>query len=195
LTKDPELAVLWANEMTEGKNRSALLEAAGIEMLRSNPLAALSLGDRFPTAERRQFLDSLLGAWAQMDTDAALGWAQQVQQPEDRDAALNAIRQVAPVGIGTQLAIQDGYAVITGLLPGAPAAQSGQIHEGDRIVGVVQGDGVYVDVHNIALQDLVQVIRGTPGSLVQLQVVSADAAPESAPRTVSIVRDQIRHKQ
>ena len=56
-------------------------------------------------ADRRQFLDLILGAWAGKDTDAALGWAQQISDPAERDAALQAIRQVAPVGIGTQVGV------------------------------------------------------------------------------------------
>jgi hypothetical protein len=38
-------------------------------------------------------------------------------------------------------------------------------------------------------------LRGAPGTLVQLRIVPADAGPDSVPRTVAIVREQIRHKQ
>jgi carboxyl-terminal processing protease len=91
--------------------------------------------------------------------------------------------------------VQDGHAVIGALLPDTPAALSGQIHPGDRIVGVAQGDNRFVDAANLSLGDLVGMIRGAPGSLVQLQIVPANAAPGSLPLTVPIIRDQIRHKQ
>ena len=45
------------------------------------------------------------------------------------------------------------------------------------------------------MRELVGMIRGAPGSLVQLQIVPANAAPGSLPLTVPIIRDQIRHKQ
>jgi carboxyl-terminal processing protease len=107
---------------------------------------------------------------------------------------MDAIHRVAPIGIGTQLSVQDGFAVIQGLLPDAPAARSGQIREGDRIVAIAQGDSVFLDARNAPLQDIIAAIRGAPGTPVQLQVISADS-PDSPPRTVTIVRDQIRHKQ
>src|SRR5438132_14101688 len=116
-----------------------VLQGVAITALQTGPSAALGLADQFSGAERRQFLDTILGAWAGKDTDAALGWAQQISDPAEHDAALQAIRQVAPVGIGTQVAMQEGYPVIGGLLPGTPAASSGQIHSGDRIVAVAQG--------------------------------------------------------
>ena len=195
LAQDPALAVLWANELTEGNSRMTLLQGVAITELQTDPSAALGLGEQFSGAERRQFLDTILGAWAGKDTDAALGWAQQISDPAEHDAALQAIRQVAPVGIGTQVAMQEGYPVIGGLLPGTPAASSGQIHSGDRIVAVAQGDNQFVNAAGLPLSDLVQMIRGAPGTTVQLQLLAGDAAPNSSPRTVSIVRDQIRHKQ
>ena len=47
----------------------------------------------------------------------------------------------------------------------------------------------------MALTDVVQAIRGTPGTLLQLKVLSADAPPDAAPRTVAIIRDQIKLKR
>jgi carboxyl-terminal processing protease len=91
--------------------------------------------------------------------------------------------------------MQDGYPIIGGLLPGTPAALSGQIHSGDRIIGVAQGDNRFVDAAGLSLADLVQMIRGAPGTMVQLQLVPTDAGPNTSPRTIAIVRDQIRHKQ
>jgi carboxyl-terminal processing protease len=72
---------------------------------------------------------------------------------------------------------------------------SGQLRRGDRIVGLAQGDNSFVDVQNMSLQNVVQMIRGAPGTLLQLQVVSADAPPDSIPRTISIIRDQVKYKR
>ena len=195
LVNNPELAVLWANEMTQGPARLALLEQTAAALLDSNPAAAFELVQQAAPGEQRQFLNALYASWASTDTDAALHAADQIKEPAERDAALQAIRTTAPVGIGAELRTQDGYPVINGLIAGTPAEASGQLHKGDRIVGLAQGDNAFVDTHNASLGDVVQMIRGAPGTLVQLQVLPADAAPDSAPRTVTIWRDQLKFKR
>ena len=187
--------MLWANELTEGQDRAAVLGRAAIAMLDADPAAAFALSEHLATGERREFFDSVFAGWAWKDTDAALQWAEQLPDAAERTAAIQAVRTVAPVGIGAALSVEDGYPVIHQLLPGTPAELSGQIRPGDRILAVAQGDNAFVDVRGLALQDVVQMIRGAPGSWVQLQVLPADAPPNSVPRTVSIVRGQIKFKR
>jgi PDZ domain-containing protein len=194
LAKNPELALTWASELPDGPGRQALLANTAIEMTGSDPAAAFALGDQIPEDQRRKFFDTVFAGWADKDTEAALQWANQLPDPAERDAAIQAIRTEAPVGIGTALSMKDGYPVVQKLLPGTPAELSGQIHPGDRILALAQGDNAFVDAHGIALADLVQMIRGAPGTAVQLQVLSADAPLDSMPRTISIVRDQIKYK-
>jgi len=195
LVNNPELAVQWANEMTQGPARLALLEQTGAALLDSNPAAAFELVQQAAPGEQRQFLNSLYASWASTDTDAALRAADQIKDPAERDAALQAIRTTAPVGIGAELRTQDGYPIINGLIAGTPAEASGQLHKGDRIVGLAQGDNAFVDTHNVSLGDVVQMIRGAPGTLVQLQVQPVDAAQDSPPQTVTIWRDQLKFKR
>jgi hypothetical protein len=192
--KNTDLALLWANELTEGSARTALLQQTAVEMVASDPAGAFALGQQLAPAEQRQFFNSLFAGWAGNDTDAALSWAAQLPEAE-RDAALQAIRSAAPVGIGAVLSVQEGYPVINDLLAGAPGALSGQLNKGDRIVALAQGNNSFVDTRNLPLADVVQMIRGAPGTLLQLQVVSADAPLGSAPRTVSILRDQVKFKR
>ena len=194
LAKNPELAVLWANELTEGEGRAAILQQTAIAMVGSDPVAAFALSEQLPEGDRRKFFDSVFAGWAEEDTSAAMQRAEQLPDP-DRDAAIRAIRTVAPVGIGAALSIKDGYPVINGLIPGTPAELSGQLHVGDRVLGLAQGDNSFVDTHSVPLADVVQMIRGAPNTLVQLQVLPADAPPNSAPRTVSITRDQLKFKK
>ena len=195
LAKTPELALLWANELTDAAGRPAVLQETAIAMLNSDPAAALALGDELPQADRRRFSEAVFAGWAGKDTDAALRWADQIPDAAERDGALAAIRSVAPVGIGAALSVQDGYAVINQVLPGTPAELSGQLHTGDRILALAQGDNSFVDAHSLSLQDIVQTVRGAPGTLLRLQVLSADAPPNSLPRTVPIIRDQLKFKR
>ena len=194
LAKNTELALLWANELTDGPARTAVLQQTAVAMLGSDPAGAFALGQQIAPAEQRPFFDSLFAGWAGNDTEAALQWAEQLPDAE-REAALQAIRSAAPVGIGAVLSMQQGYPVINDLLAGAPAALSGQLNKGDRIVALAQGDNSFVDARTLPLADVVQMIRGAPGTLLQLQVLAADAPPGSAPRTVSILRDQVKFKR
>ena len=112
-----------------------------------------------------------------------------------REAALEAIRSVAPVGIGAALSVQDGYPVINNLVPGTPAELSGQLRVGDRVVAIAQGNDAFVDARNLGLSNIVQMIRGAPNTVVQLQVLPANASPNSPPQIVPLVRGQINFKK
>ena len=194
LAGKPDLALLWADELTEGPSRVAVYGYAAGTLLASDPAAALALNEKLPESDRRNFLNEIFATWAGSDTDAALKWVNQMPDPTEKDAALAAIRTAAPVGIGASLNMVDGYAVVNGLVPDAPAQLSGQIHPGDRIVALAQGDNSFVDAHSLPLEKIVQMVRGAPNTLLQLQVLPADAQPGTAPRTVAIYRDQVKFK-
>jgi len=195
LAKNRDLALLWANEMTQGPGRAMLVQQTAIALLDSDPAAAFALNEQVAPGEQRQFFDAVLAGWGSKDTDAALQWANQLPDEAERDAALQAIRSAAPVGIGAELAKQDGYPIVNGVLPGTPAELGGQLHAGDRIVGLAQGDGAFVDTGPLTLQQVVQLIRGAPGTILQLQILPASAPPDSPPQTISILRDQIKFKR
>jgi carboxyl-terminal processing protease len=97
------------------------------------------------------------------------------------------------VWIGAEL--QSGYLNIKRLFAGSPAESGGQLHPGDRVIAVAQGNRPFMETRNLGLPELVQTIRGQPGTTVRLQVLPADAGPDSPPRTVSIVRSQYKVKQ
>ena len=74
-------------------------------------------------------------------------------------------------GIGAHLQDQDGQVVITDIIPGGAAARYGQLKDGDRILGVGQGEGGdIVDISGMKLSDVVKLIRGKEGTLVRLQI-------------------------
>jgi carboxyl-terminal processing protease len=95
-------------------------------------------------------------------------------------------------GIGASLQTVDGYCTIHELIPGGPGARSGQLKPGDRIIAVKQAKGDPVDVIDIPLTRTVQMIRGPKGTVVSLTVLPAGAAEGSPPKTVTLVRDQIK---
>jgi hypothetical protein len=195
LAKNPQLALLWANELSEPAGRFVVLQQAASNMLGSDPAAAFALGNQIREEDRPKFFAGLYVNWAQKDTDAALRSAEQLPDLSQQAAALDAIRSVAPVGIGAALGTQDGYPVVLNVLPGTPAELSGQLQKGDRILALSQGNNPFVDTRNVSLADIVQMIRGASGSSLQLQVLPANAPPNSLPRTVSLVREQLKFKK
>jgi carboxyl-terminal processing protease len=96
-------------------------------------------------------------------------------------------------GIGAVLQRQDEFVVIRTLVPGGPAASTGKIKVGDRVVAVGQGDsGVMTDVVGWRIDDVVDQIRGTKGTKVRLDVLPADAGIDGKHVLVSIVRDKVK---
>lgn len=96
------------------------------------------------------------------------------------------------VGIGAVLTEKDDYVTIRELVAGGPAALSGQLKVGDRILGVAQGSDPMTDIQSWRLDDTVALIRGAADSIVQLDVLPAEAGPDGTHKRVSLVRKTIR---
>jgi len=95
-------------------------------------------------------------------------------------------------GIGAKLLSVDGYCKIVELIAGGPAARSGKLGPGDRIVAVTQDGMEPVDVVNMPLARIVELIRGPKGSVVTLSVISASAVDDTVRKNVRLVRDEIK---
>ena len=94
-------------------------------------------------------------------------------------------------GVGATLANEDGACTIHELVPGGPAALSGALKPGDRIVAVAQGVGAPVDVSAMPLTRIVELIRGPKGSPVTL-TVQPPVGEAGAERTVRLVRAEVK---
>ncbi len=95
------------------------------------------------------------------------------------------------VGVGASLGSEDGVCVIHDLVPGGPAAKSGQLKPGDRIVGVGQGSAAIVDITDMQLTRIVELIRGPKGSPVSLKILPPAGSAGPA-RTVQIIREEVK---
>ncbi|MCB4358833.1 carboxy terminal-processing peptidase [Quatrionicoccus australiensis] len=96
------------------------------------------------------------------------------------------------VGIGAVLQEREEYTTIRELMAGSPAANSGQLKVGDRIVGVAQGEGTpIIDVTGWRLDDTVRLIRGEADSVVVLDILPADAGAAEKHKLVPLVRKKI----
>ncbi|OGS96556.1 MAG: tail-specific protease [Gallionellales bacterium RIFCSPLOWO2_02_FULL_57_47] len=96
------------------------------------------------------------------------------------------------VGIGAVLNDKDDYTTIRELLAGGPAALSGELKAGDRIVGVGQGEnGPMIEITGWRIDDAVALIRGEEGSVVRLDVLPAEGGADGKHKLVSLVRKKI----
>ena len=95
-------------------------------------------------------------------------------------------------GIGAVLQARDEYTAIREVVPAGPAAKSGKIHVGDRIVAIGQGtDGPMVDVIGWRLDDVVNRIRGKKDTTVRLEILPADAGLDGKHEVVTLVRQKV----
>ena len=111
---------------------------------------------------------------------------------EDFDIAM----RLSLVGIGAVLQERDEMTVIRELVPGGPAALSGKVRVGDRIVGVGQAqDTAVTDVTGWRLDDVVRKIRGAEDTVVRLNVLPAEASADAPQQLVTLVRKKIALEQ
>lgn len=102
------------------------------------------------------------------------------------------IMKLSLEGIGAVLQARDDYTQIRELVPAGPAAKSGKIHVGDRIVGIGQGEtGPITDVIGWRLDDVVNRIRGKKDTTVRIEILPADAGLDGKHETVTLVRKKV----
>lgn len=92
-------------------------------------------------------------------------------------------------GIGAALSSKNGYTIVEKIIPGGAAERHKGLQIDDKIIGVGQGDGPIVDVIDMALRDVVNMIRGKKNTVVRLEVLRQTDKSERL--TFSIVRDTI----
>ena len=111
-----------------------------------------------------------------------------VRASEDFDISM----KLSLDGIGAVLEEKDEYTTIRELVAGGPAALSGKLKVGDRIVGVGQGkNSPITDVTGFRLDDTVSLIRGATDSIAVLEILPAEAGLDGQHQFVSITRKKI----
>lgn len=97
--------------------------------------------------------------------------------------------QLSLEGIGVALSERDGYAVVEQVIPGGAADRLDVLRPKDKIIAVADDGGEPVDVIDMALREVVRLIRGKKGSRVRLTVLRQEETAERF--EVAIVRDKI----
>src|SRR5262249_30963264 len=97
--------------------------------------------------------------------------------------SFGSVMNLSVVGIGASLRSDDGYCKIREIVRGGPAARSGELKVGDRIVGVAQENGEFTDLVDMPLPQAVEMIRGQKGTIVRLTTIAASAANDTTRKT------------
>ncbi|MDH4247437.1 MAG: carboxy terminal-processing peptidase, partial [Deltaproteobacteria bacterium] len=112
--------------------------------------------------------------------------------PPDELENFNITMSLSLEGIGATLRWEDGYTVITTIVPGGAAAREGTLQPEDKITGVGQGqEEPLEDVTNMRLSDVVKLIRGERGTLVRLAFLRKGKGAVETRHEVVIRRDRI----
>lgn len=189
---DPAAAAQWVGQFPAGSTRDRAYLAMLKPWAEKDPVAAAGAAMAMGDGEARgEAIQSVAQQWADKDEARAKAWASSLAEPAARAAAESGIWNAKPVGVGLTLRTdRSGAVLIGGLLEGGPASRTGQIRENDRIVAVGQAGGGFLDVRGMKMDQVVGMLRGAKGSGVMLQVTGGDGAP----RTVHVVRDELKLK-
>jgi carboxyl-terminal processing protease len=111
--------------------------------------------------------------------------------PKDWEDMFNQTLHLSLEGIGAQLRSEDGYPVVTEIVPGMAADKDGRLQPEDKIIGV-EKDGETIDLVEKKLNDVVRYIRGPRGTKVRL-IVQPDGTKEK--RVYELTRQKIELKE
>jgi len=176
---------LWRAELRE---EYLMEKLAGTPIVKIAPRLTRRYGRRLQTMQRMS-ADEVLGLYLDALARAFDPHSDYLGHPERAD--FNIEMNMSLFGIGGGLQVKGSYCVITSLVPGGPAANSGMLKLGDRIVAVAQDRKDPVDIMGMPSSQVVELIRGPKGSVVRLTVIPVGAA-DSTRKTVTLVRDEIK---
>ncbi len=91
-------------------------------------------------------------------------------------------------GIGARLSRDGDFSKVVSIVPGGPAWRQGELQVDDIIHVVTQEGAEPVDIQGMHLDDVVSMVRGKKGTVVILDVKSADGTA----KTIRIERDEVK---
>jgi hypothetical protein len=91
-------------------------------------------------------------------------------------------------GIGISLSSKDGVITVGEVYPNTPAARSGKLNPGDRLISVRERGNPPVSLAGMPVEKVAKLIRGAAGSSIELQVQSDHA---DSPVSIPITREKM----
>jgi hypothetical protein len=171
----PELALEWSRTHPGGRD-NITTAAIGHLAARSPEDARKILTESTSPAERLIATRELARQMAGADTREAVEWADSLPEGPEKDAAHDAIYNTVPRGVGAVLTTSpDELPVVQNVIPSGPLATAG-FQAGDMLAGVESAPGAWKGFSGAGLQDVVEQLRGEPGSTVTVVAMRRNAA-------------------
>jgi carboxyl-terminal processing protease len=112
--------------------------------------------------------------------------------PKELEDMLNQQLHLSLEGIGASLRSEDGYAIVSEIVPGMAADKDDRLRPEDKIIGIQNEDGTEIDLIEKKLNDVVRYIRGPRGTKVRL-IVQPEGSKEK--RVYELTRQKIELKE
>ncbi|MGC8640400.1 MAG: carboxy terminal-processing peptidase [Isosphaeraceae bacterium] len=109
-------------------------------------------------------------------------------KPENLEDMLQQQLHLSLEGIGASLRSEDGYAVVSEIVPGMAADKDGRLQPEDKIVAIQKENGEEIDLVEKKLSNVVRYIRGPRGTKVRLVVQPAGSKER---KVYEITRERI----
>ncbi|MDZ8119218.1 hypothetical protein [Pontiella agarivorans] len=120
---------------------------------------------------KRQALLNALAQHVRVDTLQTLDWIATLKSAEEQRIALEAVNKYALTGIGARIEVDSsGLPKIRETTILSAVESSGMVAAGDYISGMVKPDGTVLNFQDMPIQQIVQNLRGEPGSNIILNV-------------------------
>jgi carboxyl-terminal processing protease len=94
-------------------------------------------------------------------------------------------------GIGARLQQDNEVVKVMEIIPGGPAFKAKTLSVNDKIIGVAQGDGEFVDIIGWRIDEAVSKIKGPKGTKVRLKIIPSGQDLGAKPKIVELVRDKV----
>ncbi len=94
-------------------------------------------------------------------------------------------------GIGARLQQDNEVVKVAEIIPGGPAFKAKTLAVNDKIIGVAQGDGEFVDIIGWRIDAAVTKIKGPKGTKVRLKVIPAGQELSAKPKIIELTRDKV----
>lgn len=139
--------------------------------------------------DRRLAIEAISASLATKGTDKALDWVESLTNEAEKDLGMQAVYQNTPKGIGAVLKTENGFPEIAEVMP-TGALASTDLRPGDLIVQSQDSGQDPQDLYGKNLHDIVGILRGTPGSEVEIRVLREnEATGQLEEHSATVVRD------
>ena len=173
--QDPKSAWDWYSENPDTLPVNASDQILNTWAQKSSNDMIQSLDTFTDPEDRRLAIEAISASLAAQGTDQALDWVESLDEIEERDAGMRAVYQNTPKGIGAVLKLESGFPKIADIMP-TGALVSTNLRAGDLIVQAQDSGKDPQNLYGRNMQDIVGLLRGTPGSEVEIRVLRENQA-------------------